>query len=116
MWHRSPGTGNGGANNSERSSAGIFGAASCPPWPSNPDFLADDRRNVQHRNYRTQGLGCESCHGTDLRGTVLSRTAADRTVRCKTTAGSLPECAAGQTTAVIPKGTPVGCEFCHRQK
>lgn len=62
------------------------------------------------------GLFCEACHGTNLTGTVLSRTADDRTVRCKTTQGSLPECKAGQTTAVIPKGTPVGCGMCHRQK
>ena len=79
-------------------------------------FLPDDRWNIQHRNYRNQGPGCESCHGTNLTGTVLSRTADDRTVRCKTTQGSLPECKAGQTTAVIPKGTPVGCGMCHRQK
>ncbi|MCC7277236.1 MAG: cadherin-like domain-containing protein [Chromatiaceae bacterium] len=79
-------------------------------------FLPDDRWNIQHRNYRNTGPGCESCHGTNLTGTVLSRTADDRTVRCKTTQGSLPECKAGQTTAVIPKGTPVGCGMCHRQK
>jgi len=79
-------------------------------------FLPDDRWNIQHRNFRNQGPGCESCHGTNLTGTVLSRTADDRTVRCKTTQGSLPECKAGQTTAVIPKGTPVGCGMCHRQK
>jgi hypothetical protein len=79
-------------------------------------FLPDDRWNIQHRNYRNTGPGCESCHGTNLMGTVLSRTADDRTVRCKTNQGSLPECAAGQTTAVIPKGTPVGCGFCRRQK
>ena len=79
-------------------------------------FLPDDRWNMQHRNYRNQGPGCESCHGTNLMGTVLSRTADDRTVRCKDTNGSLAGCKAGQTTAIIPKGTPVGCGMCHRQK
>jgi hypothetical protein len=79
-------------------------------------FKPDDRWNRQHRNYRNQGPGCESCHGTDLKGTVLSRTADDRTVLCKDTRGSLPDCRAGRTTAVIPKGTPVGCGLCHRQK
>jgi hypothetical protein len=49
-------------------------------------------------------------------GTVLSRTADDRTVRCKDNRGSLAGCASGQTTAIIPKGTPVGCGMCHRQK
>ncbi len=84
--------------------------------PSNTDFWPDDRWNISHRNYRNQGPGCESCHGADLKGTVLSRTAEDRTVYCKDNKGSLPECAAGQPVAVIPKGTPVGCGLCHRQK
>ena len=84
-------------------------------------FKPDDRWNTQHRNYRSQGPGCESCHGTNLMGTVLSRTADDRTVWCKDSNGSLPECQAmgrnaPPTQAVIPKGTPVGCGMCHRQK
>jgi hypothetical protein len=84
-------------------------------------FLPDDRWNKQHRNYRNQGPGCESCHGADLKGTVLSRTADERTVWCKDNNGSLPECAAmgrnaPPTKAIIPKGTPVGCGLCHRQK
>jgi hypothetical protein len=79
-------------------------------------FLPDDRWNIQHRNYRNQGPGCESCHGADLKGTVLSRTADERTVQCKDNKGSLPGCAAGNPTAIIEKGTPVGCGLCHRQK
>mgnify|MGYP001822771666 CR=1 FL=1 len=84
-------------------------------------FLVDERWNKQHRNYRNQGPGCESCHGTDLKGTVLSRTADDRTVWCKDNGGSLPECASmrrggSPVQAVIPKGTPVGCGLCHKQK
>ncbi len=81
-----------------------------------PPAKADDRWNTQHRNFRNQGPGCESCHGADLKGTVLSRTADDRTVQCKDSSGSLPGCAAGQQTAIIPKGTPVGCGLCHKQK
>ena len=77
---------------------------------------ADDRWNLQHKNFRNTGPGCYSCHGADLKGTVLSRTADDRTVRCKDNKGSLPGCAAGQPTAIIPKGTPVSCGMCHRQK
>lgn len=83
---------------------------------SSPDFQPDDRWNLRHKSYRNTGPGCESCHGSDLKGTVLSRTAEDRTVHCKDNKGSLPGCAAGQPTAVIPKGTPVGCGLCHRQK
>jgi hypothetical protein len=81
-----------------------------------PGFEPDWRWNQQHRSFRNQGPGCESCHGADLKGTVLSRTAADRTVMCKDSKGSLPGCASGGVTAIIPKGTPVGCGLCHRQK
>jgi len=69
-----------------------------------------------HKSYRNDGLGCGACQGSDLRGTVLSRTAEDRTVRCKDNRGSLLGCAAEQPTAVITKGMPVGCGLCHRQK
>ena len=79
---------------------------------------ADTRWNRQHRNFRNQGPGCESCHGDDLKGTVLSRTATDRLVRCKDTKGSL-SCAddgTGELFATLPKGTVVGCGLCHQQK
>jgi hypothetical protein len=83
-------------------------------------FKVDDRWNLQHRSFRNQGPGCQACHGADLRGTVLSRTADERTVRCKDTNGSLA-CApnpafGGALTAKIAKGTPVGCGMCHRPK
>ena len=80
------------------------------------NFTPDNRWNLRHKNYRNDGPGCQSCHGQDLKGTVLSRTADERTVTCKDNKGSLPGCAAGQETAIIPKGTPVGCGLCHRQK
>ncbi|MDB4575616.1 Ig-like domain-containing protein [bacterium] len=76
----------------------------------------DDRWNFGHKNYRNDGPGCDACHGDDLKGTVLSRAADDRTVWCKDNKGSLPGCAAGEQTAIIPKGTAVGCGMCHRQK
>jgi len=76
----------------------------------------DDRWNFEHKSYRNDGPGCDACHGADLKGTVLSRTADDRTVWCKDNKGSLPGCAAGEQTAVIPKGTAVSCGMCHRQK
>ena len=83
--------------------------------PSAP-AKADDRWNFEHKSYRNDGPGCDACHGADLKGTVLSRTADDRTVWCKDNKGSLPGCAAGEQTAVIPKGTAVGCDMCHREK
>lgn len=79
---------------------------------------ADTRWNKQHRNYRKQGPGCQSCHGNDLKGTVLSRAATDRLVRCKDTKGSLSctDDGSGELFATIAKGTPVGCGMCHQQK
>jgi hypothetical protein len=99
---------------------GMHAISDIDPAPGT-GFKADERWNKQHRNYRNQGPGCESCHGTDLKGTVLSRTADDRTVWCKDSGGSLPECRtmgrnAPPTKAVIKKGTPVGCGLCHKQK
>ena len=79
-------------------------------------FVEDLRWNTDHKSYRNDGPGCQSCHGEDLRGTVLSRTAKHRVVKCKDNNGTLSGCAAGDEYAVIPKGTPVGCGLCHRQK
>jgi len=79
-------------------------------------FTEDLRWNTDHKSYRNDGPGCQACHGTDLQGTVLSRTAKHRVIKCKDNKGTLPGCAAGDEYAVIPKGTPVGCGMCHRQK
>jgi len=46
-------------------------------------------------------LGCEGCHGTDLAGTSLSKTVADRSYSV-----------AGKTVN-LPTGTVVGCATCH---
>ncbi|MCU7892211.1 MAG: hypothetical protein KZQ78_11605, partial [Candidatus Thiodiazotropha sp. (ex Ustalcina ferruginea)] len=64
------------------------------------------------------GVYQPSLRSPGLVATVLSRAADDRTVQCKDNKGSLPGCAAGNPnpTAIIPKGTPVGCGLCHRQK
>jgi hypothetical protein len=35
------------------------------------------------KSYRNDDLGCGACHGSDLRSTVLSCPAEDRTVRGK---------------------------------
>ncbi len=54
------------------------------------------------RDSATPSGTCQACHGTSLQGTVLSRTAADRTYRID-----------DGRTRVIPKGTPVSCTLCH---
>lgn len=40
---------------------------------------------------------CQACHGTDYRGTILSKTLADRTMASRS----------------FPKGTVIGCYSCH---
>lgn len=44
---------------------------------------------------------CRACHGTDYRGTVLSKAHADRTFRVE------------DRTVTIPAGTQIGCYTCH---
>ena len=71
--------------------------------------------NDKHKEAR-QGAPaeiCSSCHGADGRGTVLSRTAADRVFECKER-GTL--CGSDQKTVSIAKGTPIGCVECHSNK
>lgn len=79
----------------------------------------DDRWNFQHNNYGGGGNdNCRTCHGADLKGTVLSLTAVDRVVTCKNTQGSLNcvDDGNGVLKATIPKDTPVTCGMCHKQK
>lgn len=64
-------------------------------WVSNHEDLADDRPEL-----------CTTCHGTDGLGTVLSRTAAERTLPRKEGGG----------TVTLAKGTEVGCVECHENK
>jgi len=61
---------------------------------------------VNDRRWSDEGHGdvakgnrsaCAACHGRNYRGTVLSRTAAQRSWKSRT----------------VPKGTPVGCYDCH---
>ena len=84
--------------------------------PNYATFKEDLRWNTDHKSYKNDGPGCNACHGADLQGTVLSRTAKHRVIKCKDDKGSLPGCAAGDEYAVIPKGTPVSCGLCHQQK
>lgn len=53
---------------------------------------------------KSNASACRSCHGTTGRGTVLSRTFADRTFSVE-----------GKTVN-LPKGTQVRCDTCHSQK
>ncbi len=51
--------------------------------------------------YQQNHAACQACHGADLLGTVLSRTAAERTFNNE------------DGSAHLPKGTQVACNACH---
>jgi hypothetical protein len=51
--------------------------------------------------YERNPSSCQACHGTDLRGTPLSRTPVARTFHVE------------DGTVTLPAGTAVGCTHCH---
>jgi len=57
---------------------------------------------------------CKSCHGGDGAGTVLARTATERTWQCKDEKGSL--CSREGQSITVPKATVVSCTLCHENK
>ncbi|WP_230970330.1 hypothetical protein [Nitrogeniibacter aestuarii] len=57
---------------------------------------------------------CKSCHGPDGAGTVLARTATERTWLCKDEKGSL--CSREDQRITVSKGTVVSCTLCHENK
>ncbi len=64
---------------------------------------------------------CKNCHGADGLGTVLSKTAADRTLACDKT--GLNGCTKVTTSSgkrrklmFVPKGTEIRCNMCHRNR
>ncbi|MEW8441990.1 MAG: cytochrome C [Candidatus Thiodiazotropha taylori] len=61
--------------------------------------------NLNHEDfYEADPNSCRSCHGTNLQGTVLSQTAADRTYLRDDD---------GERTISLAKGTAVSCTLCH---
>ncbi len=68
------------------------------------------------RNHKdVNDSGCRSCHGINGQGTVLSRTAADRTLPCKEDNkcdGRINE----ENVIFVPAGTEVSCTLCHDNK
>jgi len=54
--------------------------------------------------YKKDGTACQACHGLDLKGTVLSKTGADRNL--KNYGGKIS----------VAGGTQIGCVLCHGQK
>jgi len=79
------------------------GLALTTAGPHGMHNVNDKAWNKDHEEfYKKDPLACQACHGTDLRGTVLSRAAAARTL-------------AGDDNQVvsIAKGTRIGCGLCH---
>lgn len=64
--------------------------------------VGDNRWTQDHEDfYKRSPAACQACHGKDLRGSALSRVAADRAYSTEFGARSLK------------KGGPVGCYLCH---
>jgi hypothetical protein len=64
--------------------------------------VGDSRWVISHEIFFGRDpVSCRPCHGADLRGTVLSRAAADRTFQVE-----------GRTVS-FKKGTSVACNLCH---
>ena len=63
--------------------------------------------NLEHEDfYEKNPNACRACHGTNLEGTVLSRTATDREYLRDDD---------GDRTIQLAKGTPVSCDLCHEK-
>ena len=61
--------------------------------PVGPSWVSAHPDQAEHNGTAS----CQPCHGTDYRGTILSKTQADRTMAGKT----------------FPRGTIIGCYSCH---
>jgi hypothetical protein len=63
--------------------------------------------NLEHEDFYERNPGaCRACHGQNLEGTVLSRTAANRDYLRDED---------GSRTIHLAKGTPVSCTLCHER-
>ena len=72
--------------------------------------------NKDHKKEMENGnnVACKTCHGTDGLGTVLSRTATERTWECKNEDGTLRN--SGDDVVVVPKDTVVTGDQCHENE
>jgi hypothetical protein len=87
--------------------AGSLGRTLGGPHGMHP--VGEKRWNEGHAELAEKNLGqCKSCHGSQLRGTVLSRMAATRTLKCDSDSRSC-----NNERITLAKGTEVGCATCH---
>ena len=65
--------------------------------------VGDPRWNRNHEDfYERNPAACQSCHGMDLRGTVLSLTTTERTLQTD-----------DRGSITLAEDTPVACNLCH---
>jgi len=76
--------------------------------PVNDSNWNDEHKEVFERNKNT----CRACHGANGRGTVLSKTAARRTLECKNGDGNWAGCN-NSKYITVEAGTVIGCNNCH---
>jgi len=77
--------------------------------------VADRNWNKEHEELAERNTAqCKTCHGANGQGTVLSRTAAERTWLCDDSDGTL--CSREGQTITVPKGTRVSCTQCHENE
>jgi hypothetical protein len=72
------------------------------------DGMWGDKHGEVFKNSATPAGTCESCHGAQLQGSPLARTAADRNLECKES----PNCRGDRIQ--LAKGTQVSCSLCHK--
>lgn len=68
--------------------------------------------NTHHKEARS-GNNCQTCHGNDGKGTVLSRASADRVFNVECEGGQM---CTSRSRVAFPKGYMVGCDDCHSNK
>ena len=74
--------------------------------------VGDAMWNEKHKEvYHDNKPVCQSCHGVDLNGSVLSRAATDRTLECKE--GNFGNCVG--KTLTVKRGDEIGCVICHKR-
>ena len=73
-----------------------------PQWTEEHEELAEDNGDV-----------CRACHGNNGEGSVLSRMADTRTLKCDEE--DLPGCGNDETITLM-RGTEVSCDLCHENE
>ena len=72
--------------------------------------------NLEHEDfYERDPDACRACHGVNLEGTVLSRTAADRVYLRDDEDDDDDDEGGGAQTINLAKGTEVSCSLCHEK-